>query len=296
MTFYESQSFRVTLLFALLLVLNPAIAGNCTGRKRTLELCRRSSECDPELACIDKDKHVGCTTMSKFCKCQTAGLVYCPASACARGEVCAKVSSKTSAPPSYCVSCKAIKSPLPTRTIAPLNKDHCKMSPALLPTPPKALGPARRAYDFCSVFDPCANGLVCLDTENNSKSVRCKAQSIGCRCYTWNRSAEACLSPNDCKRPQETCMKSTLTGKAFCCSCNLIKTNPFFIEVSASKVSKCGQQAGRPPPQFVPSAGLSYDSCSPEIPCRKDKGYTCMFNDIARFKSRRCTENTSFDG
>lgn len=297
MVCHLSQPNSIALTFLLVLVFIPGIACNCIGRNRTLDPCRTSTDCDGELVCIDRtnENRNLCRPRSEICECQTPAIVRCPSeSGCARGEGCANVSSATrSSPVSFCVSCNAIKNPPPMRTIAPFNDAQCITSPTPLPSPTKTPGPARRNLDFCSTADPCARGLSCLDTTDVSERTACKPESIGCRCYRRRGSTAACSSSSDCNRPLETCILSTVTGETFCGSCNLVNTNAFFIEASPSNETQCDSLPSRPAPDFVPSAGLSYDRCSLDYPCIKN--YTCMFNDFAAFVTRKCTKKTSFD-
>lgn len=297
MVCHLSQLCSVALTFILVLIFIPGIACNCIGRNRTLDPCRTSTDCDGELVCIDRsnDRRATCRPKSKVCECQTPAIVRCPSeSGCARGEGCANVSSTTSSTPvSFCVSCNAIKNPPPTRTVIPFNDAQCVSSPTPLPSPTKRPGTERRNLDFCSTTDPCAGPLVCLDTTDASEPTPCKPESIGCRCYRRRGSTAACSSSRDCNHPLETCVSSTVTGETFCGSCNLVNTNAFFIEASPSDRMQCNSLSSRPPPNFVPSAGLSFDKCSREFPC--DKRYTCMFNDFAAFVTKKCTKKTSFD-
>lgn len=297
MACFLSRPYSVVLTFALLLILIPDIDCNCIGRNRTLDPCRESIDCDSELVCIDRGTDVrgACEPNSKICECQTATIVRCPpATGCGRGEGCAKVSSAENPEPiSFCVSCNAIANPPPKRTIAPINNIQCVVSPTPLPSPTKTPGPARRNLDYCSPTESCADDLLCLDTANLTELTDCKPESIGCRCYPQNDD-ENCSSSDQCQHPLETCVLNTISGNTTCASCNLVNTNPFSIEAFASNQTQCASLPTRPPPNFVPSAGLSFDKCSLDYPCVRN--YTCMFNDIEEFKTRRCTEKTTFEG
>lgn len=296
MACFLSRPYSIVLTFTLLLILIPDIACICIGRNRTLDPCRAPADCDGELDCIDptSETRSRCKPKSKICECQTAQIVPCPsASGCARGEGCAKVSSADSpSQTSFCVSCNAIKNPPPMRTIAPFNNKQCVDSPTPLPSPTETPGPARRSLDYCSAIDPCADGLLCLDTAVASGPLECTPESIGCRCYSQNNN-ENCSTSDQCQHPLETCVLNTINGNTTCASCNLVNTSPFSIEAFPSNQTQCDSLPSRPPPHFAPSAGLSYDRCSLDYPCVGD--YTCMFNDFAAFETRRCTEKTTFD-
>lgn len=258
----------------------------------TLDFCRADVDCSNGLACLqqgNEESFNGCTASDyETCQCIPSdedGFTYCESAedACPPGEGCGKnkVTGDT-----ICLSCRQIRDSGSGFTA--VDPDVCPASTESATSPTTSFSgspvpmPPRRSLDWCSLSEPCDEGLTCVGRFPS----KCKSTDLGCYC-SYNPEIP-CRSANMCTDPDETCAYNTERGNTRCVSCNVIATEIFYQPYKNNR--NCKTIVPLPTPEFLPpSNGLFEDRCFFDIGCQPP--YLCAMRngEPCEIHSASCT-------